>query len=48
MDFKKEEREMKMSNNYKTIDEMVKIFRKTYSLRLSEKLENAAAELAKK
>lgn len=37
-----------MSNNYKTIDEMVEIFRKTYSSKLSEKLEKAAAEFAKK
>lgn len=39
---------MEMSNNYKTIDEMVEIFRKTYSSKLSEKLEKAAAEFAKK
>lgn len=37
-----------MSNSYKTVKEMVEIFRKKYSSKLPDEIEKATAELAKK
>lgn len=37
-----------MENSYKTLEEMVKIFREKYSSKLPDELEKAAAELAEK